>query len=404
MEPARRVARTISSLFALLLVLATVYAAGALLSPIPPLTPLEREFDTTALDAGAASIVLPEAGATAVALPEGEPIAGGSADTLPIAGITKLVLALVAIEEAELEPGRTGPTLVIDQADLQRQRGLQASGIRVVPVSLAESWTVRDLLIATVIGSGNNTAELLAEAVFGTTDAYVERASAWLTENGMPDTVVVDATGLNRANVAPVRDLGVLAQLTAADPVLADLLRERPLTANGARFDDNAAVAPSLGVLGATNSYTDAAGVCFVMLVPVGEVLVGAVMIGQPGYDAANAALQTLVPSIQAGVRPLAVVEVGDVVGELTSDWGRTVDLIAVEPASVLAFDAGEVDTRLVLDERRTVLRGQSVGRLEIETPGGTQSVRVETAGAIAEPGIAWRFADPLTVLDRWIE
>jgi len=170
------------------------------------------------------------------------------------------------------------------------------------------------------------------------------------------------------------------------------------------RFDDNAAVARSLGVLGATNSYTDAAGVCFVMLVPVGEVLVGAVMIGQPGYDAANAALQSLVPSIQAGVKPLAVVEVGDVVGELTSDWGRTVDLLAVEPASVLAFDAGEVDTRLVLDERRTVLRGQSVGRLEIETPGGTQSVRVETAGAITEPGIAWRFADPLTVLDRWLE
>jgi len=127
-------------------------------------------------------------------------------------------------------------------------------------------------------------------------------------------------------------------------------------------------------------------------------------MIGQPGYDAANAALQTLVPSIQAGVKPLAIVEVGDVVGELTSDWGRTVDLLAVEPASVLAFDAGRPTPGSSSTKRRTALRGQSVGRLEIETPGGTQSVRIESGGAIAEPGIAWRFADPLTVLDRWIE
>jgi len=56
MEPARRVARTISSLFALLLVLATVYAAGALLSPIPPLTPVEREFDTRVIAAQVKSL------------------------------------------------------------------------------------------------------------------------------------------------------------------------------------------------------------------------------------------------------------------------------------------------------------------------------------------------------------
>lgn len=393
--------RTISSLFAFALVLVTVYAAGALLSPIPPLTAELR--DLTAAAPAAPAIVLPETGASAVALPAGAPLTGGSADPAPMAGLAKLVLALVAIDEAQLAPGAVGPTTTIDAADLQRQRGLQASGVRVVPVAAGETWTTRDLLVASVIGSGNNSAELLAETVFGSVDAYVTAATAWLTENGMPDTVIVDATGLNRANVATAADLGRLAQLVAADPTLSGVLQERPLTAAGQRFDDNAAIGIE-GVLGAANSYTDAAGVCMMMLVPVGDVLVGAVLTGQPGYDVANAAVEALVPAIQAGAQPLPIVAVGDVVGELNSDWGRTVDLIAVESATILAFDATEVETSIDLAERRTVLTGTNIGRLEIATAAGTQSVRLETAGAIGEPGIAWRFADPFTVLDRWID
>jgi serine-type D-Ala-D-Ala carboxypeptidase (penicillin-binding protein 5/6) len=392
--------RTISSLFALALVLVTVYAAGALLSPIPPLTAELRDLTSAVPDAP--PIPLPETGASAVALPDGAPITGGSAEPAPIAGLAKLVLALVAIDEAQLAPGAVGPTTTIDAADLQRQRGLQASGVRVVPVAAGETWTTRDLLVASVIGSGNNSAELLAETVFGTVDEYVTAATAWLTENGMPDTVIVDATGLNRANVAPAADLGRLAQLVAADETLSGVLQERPLTAAGQRFDDNAAIGVE-GVLGAANSYTDAAGVCMVMLVPVGEVLVGAVITGQPGYDVANAAAAALVPAIQAGAQPLPIVGVGDVVGELTSDWGRTVDLIAVESATILTFDATEIETSIDLTERRSVLSGTNIGRLEITTSAGTQSVRLESAGAISEPGIAWRFADPLTVLDRWI-
>ena len=404
MEPARRVWRTISSLFALAVVLVTVWAAGALLSPIPPLTAEAAALDLSGVAAGATTIALPEQGASAVALPTGEPLTAGGDEPVPIAGIAKLVLALVVIDETQLEPGRTGPTTTIDAADVQRQRGLEASGVRIVPVSNGETWTTRDLLAATVIGSGNNSAELLAEAVFGSIDAYVEEAAAWLDRSGMPDTTIVDATGLNRANVATARDLGVLAQRIAAQPTLAALLRERPQTAAGQRFDDNAAVAADLGALGAANSYTDAAGVCQLLLVPVGDVLAGAVVVGQPGYDAANAAVAALVPSVQAGLQPIPVVEIGDVVGELRSEWGRSVDLIALEPATILTLDAAAVEATIEVAERRSVLGGMSIGRLELRTPSGTQSVRVETAGAIGEPGIAWRFADPLTVLDRWLD
>jgi len=110
------------------------------------------------------------------------------------------------------------------------------------------------------------------------------------------------------------------------------------------------------------------------------------------------------VPSVQGGAAADPGVEIGDVVGELRSEWGRSVDLIALEPATILTLDAAAVEATIEVAERRSVLGGMSIGRLELRTPSGTQSVRVETAGAIGEPGIAWRFADPLTVLDRWLD
>ena len=35
-------------------------------------------------------------------------------------------------------------------------------------------------------------------------------------------------------------------------------------------------------------------------------------------------------------------------------------------------------------------------------TPDGTQSTRLLAGGTISEPGVGWRFADPLTVFGRW--
>ena len=49
----------------------------------------------------------------------------------------------------------------------------------------------RDLLAATVIGSGNNIAELLMLEVFGGLDAYTAAASSWLDSVGLADTAVV---------------------------------------------------------------------------------------------------------------------------------------------------------------------------------------------------------------------
>ena len=90
---------------------------------------------------------------------------------------------------------------------------------------------------------------------------------------------------------------------------------------------------------------------------------------------------------------------------------GITRDELDVAPASGSAMAHDRLDTSAALvkaldasaADARTALRGTTMGRLTVTTPTSEQTIRLETATTITEPGVAWRFADPFTVLDRWL-
>lgn len=403
MGAGKRVARTISGLLAFAVVLLAVYGAAALLSPIPTLSVDERPLASSAADDIIDSLVLPEAGATAVVLPTGDPVTAGDPAPRPIAGTAKLIFAHVLLDTEPLEVGRTGDAILIDGEDAARSRELAAAGVRTVPVLVGEAWTRRDLLAATLLGSGNNVTELLMTEVFGDVAAYRVAAAAWLESVGMTSTIVADATGLDAGNVSTAEDLAILAQLTSVQPVLTDLFQFRPTTVStGASFSDNARFVPETGATGYVNSYTDAAGVCILLTVPVQGSTVSIALIGQPSYPAAEEAVLALIESIGESLVPVTLVAAGDIVGTYESDWDQSARLVATETVEVTTLGSQGVSSTLEIDERATVLRGTAVGQLVIESPEGRNVVLVEAADTISEPGIGWRFADPFTVFARW--
>ena len=400
---ARRVRLIVSGVLALAVVGGAVYGAGALLSPVPALTVTPRTIDTQSVGASLDALVLPDDGSTSVTLPVGDPIVTGSEDPRSMAGVAKLVLAHVVLAAEPLGAGRTGEVTEIDAATANRYRELVSAGARTVPVLQGQVWTRRDLLGATLIGSGNNIAELLMLEVFGGLTAYTDAARAWLDEQGLNGTTVVDATGLDSGNVSTAEDLARLAQLTLADPALANLFAERPREATvGATWDDEASFLADTGAVGLARTYTDAAGVVLLLVVPVGDSEVALAMLGQPGYPQAEQAARALIASLIELVRPTTLVSAGDVVGSLESDWGQSATLVAADTIEVTTLDAASIEVRLVVADRRTVLEGTTVGQLVISTPEGEQTSRVVAGGTIAEPGISWRFADPATIIDRW--
>jgi len=400
---ARRARAIVSGVVALAVLGGVVYGAGALLGPLPALASEPRPLNTDEVGATVGDLVLPEGGSTAVSLPFSEPILAGGEAARPMAGVAKLVLAHVALDAEPLGAGRTGEATPIDGATASRYRELVSAGARTVPVLEGQVWTRRDLLGATLIGSGNNTAELLMLEVFGGLDTYTQAARAWLDERGLTDTTVVDATGLGSGNVSTASDLAALAQLTLADATLAELFAERPRRGSaGVTWTDESSFLTDTGAVGLTRTYTDAAGVVLLLVVPVGDSEVALAMLGQPGYAQAEQSARALIASLTDVVQPTTLVSAGAVVGMLQSEWGQSATIIASEAVTVTTLDPSSIEVRLDVPERRTVLEGTTVGQLIVSTPEGEQTSRLVAGGTIAEPGVAWRFADPATVIDRW--
>ncbi|OYX53723.1 MAG: hypothetical protein B7Y93_07450 [Micrococcales bacterium 32-70-13] len=402
MSTGRRVRGVVSGMLALALVVGVVYAAAALLSPLPRLH-IEQTLSAAVDEPWAAAVPLPEAGSTALLAESGTPVLAGGTEPRPIAGVAKLVLASVALAAEPLGVGAPGPAITIDQAAVSRYRALDSAGARTIEVVFGQTWTRRDLIAATLLGSGNNTAELLIDSVFGDLDGYLAAARTWLDEQGLTSTTVVDGTGLDAGSLSTASELAQLGRLALENPVLAELLTTRPTdTAAGTAFVDQSTFVADLGTVGLSRSYTDAAGVCVLLAVPAGDETVVVVLLGQPGYAGAEDAATAIVEGVREAVRPVEVVAAGEVVAIARASWGQSTELVATESVSVSSTQLEGLGVRLEAASRSTIVQGADAGSLVVTADGVEQVVRLESTSAIGEPGVLWRFADPFTVIERW--
>ncbi len=402
MSAGRRVRGVVSGMLALALVVGVVYAAAALLSPLPRLH-VEQTVSAAVDEPWAAAVPLPVGGSTALLAESGTPVLAGGTNPRPIAGVAKLVLVSVALAADPLGVGAPGPAITIDQAAISRYRELDEAGARTIEVVFGQTWTRRDLIAATLLGSGNNTAELLIDSVFNDLDGYLAAARTWLDEQGLTSTTVVDGTGLDPDSLSTASDVARLGRLALENPVLAELLATRPTeTSAGTAFVDQSTFVAELGTIGLSRSYTDAAGVCVLLAVPVGDETVVIVLLGQPGYAAAEDATAAIVVGVSEAVRPVEVVAAGEVVAIARASWGQSTELVATESVSVSSTQLEGLGVRLEAASRSTIVQGADAGSLIVTADGVEQVVRLESTSAIGEPGVLWRFADPLTVIERW--
>ena len=123
-------------------------------------------------------------------------------ERLPMASITKLMTAIVALEE--LRPGRT---VSVDPAAV----GITGSSIFLRP---GERLPVRDLLAAALIQSANDAAYALAAAATdGDVAAFVRRMNRTARELGLEDTHFANPSGLDApGHYSSARDILVLAR------------------------------------------------------------------------------------------------------------------------------------------------------------------------------------------------
>ncbi len=107
----------------------------------------------------------------------------------PMASVTKVMTAMVVLDEADLDDIVTVPTMATSS------RGSSAGLVA------GEQWTVYDLLVAMLVRSGNDAAVTLAWHVGdGDIDAFVSKMNARAVELGMSDTHFANPNGLDHAD------------------------------------------------------------------------------------------------------------------------------------------------------------------------------------------------------------
>ncbi|MEO6200158.1 MAG: hypothetical protein ABIX44_03240 [Cryobacterium sp.] len=386
-----------------------VYGPATLLGPLPAVT---ATLSTPTVAVNPSPPQLPVSGASAVvtlqkAAPGSKaptvaaPIGVGGTDTpLPMASVAKIVTALVVLDAKPLAEGAAGPTLAISAADYQDYIDYSASFARTVVVFPGESWTEQELLQALVLGSSNNHADTLARWAFGSVPAYVEAANAWLTRNGLTDTHVADATGLDPVTAGTATDLARLAGMASANPVIAQIIAS-PASALADRrgVDNTTAYLPEEGITGISRSYTDAAGVCFLFTADVttGDstfTFAGAV-IGEPDYETLTTDLTALMTSARAGVAELPVLAKGDAYVTFRAAWGDTASGVVRVAKTQVAWQSATPDATVTLDSFSTGRTGKLVGRVASDAAGRTVSSPLVLDRAISDPGMGWRLMHP---------
>ena len=371
-------------------------AAGS--SGILAITPLGQPEDTEG-----------EAGAEAPSLAV-EPIAvGGGTDALPMASAAKIITALVVLDAKPLAVGEPGPAYSLVTADYRDYLDYTADGARTVIVFPGESWTQRELLQAMILGSSNNHADTLARWAFGSVEAYVTAANAWLVENGMSASQVADANGLSDESAGTGADLARIAGLAATNPVIADILAN-PASAlvNQRGVSNTTAYLPELGITGISRSYTDAGGVCFLFTaaVTVAEqtfTFAGG-FLGEPDYDTLTADLTALMASATAGVTELPVLAEGDVYATFTTAWGNTANAVVATPRTRFGWQAAEpTGAEVALDDVATGRAGSKIGRVTVDAFGDSVTSTLELDATLIDPGPGWRLLHPIPVISALI-
>ncbi|GAB3616875.1 hypothetical protein GCM10027416_14320 [Okibacterium endophyticum] len=386
---------------------AGAYVPATLLGPLPAASVVLADPADTAH--GAAPVMPAEGGSAITEAPDSSAIAvAGAENALPLAGVAKTITALVILDEHPLAPDAEGVTVPITEDDYLSYLDYEASGFRTVTVYTEDQWTLRGMLQGLLLGSSNNHADALARWAYGSVADYVDAANAWLAENGLDSTTVVDATGLSAESTGTAEDLARLAAIATANDTLMALLSDE-VTGLAARrgIENTTAYLPEEGITGISLSYTDAAGICLLFTATIGEGddayrFSGAVL-RQPDWETLDGAMRALMASAREGVTQEPIIPPGTVVATVESLWGERASAVTAAAPERTRWGWSTPEMTVDIDGITTVSEGSLIGTVSADDGAGTIEIALLAGNSIIDPGPLWRLTHPVPVISAFI-
>ena len=303
----------------------------------------------------------------------GQVLAGRNAELRrPVASTVKVLTALTALQRVD--------------PDEQVTVGEEVAEVGGAGVGLAsgDTWTVIDLVTASIARSGNEAATALAVHVGGSVEGFVALMREDAAALGLNGVSLVDPTGLDDDNLLSASDLVTITRAALDDPVLRGVLQQElvALPSEGVVRSRNLLLGEYPGATGAKTGYTAAAGYSLIGSADRGERELIAVVLGM-GDDPARFVAATRL--LDLGYDGFARIALGAVL-ELAVAGGHA--LIEVAPVTV-SLPAGET-ARLALPLPVRVPDGDLLVPIEhdgVELGAVPATVSRPDAGTPAGPG-----------------
>jgi D-alanyl-D-alanine carboxypeptidase (penicillin-binding protein 5/6) len=383
-----------------------LYGPATLLGPLPDVT--SSPVAPPVIDASPP--LLPSEGASAlIEDPEGAPLAAaGDEDPVPMAAATKVITALVVLDEHPLDADQEGDVVPITSDDFLSYLDYQAAGARTVTVYTEDRWSERGMLQALLLGSSNNHADTLVRWAFGSVEDYLVAARAWLDERGLDDTTVADATGLSEESTGTASNLAIIASLALQDAAIDSVLTSDVEGLPSRRGIENTTTyLPDLGITGVSRSYTDAAGICllFRLSIEVGDATYHAygAILRQTDWDTLEASVRALVLQAETSVVDAPLVADGTPLVSIGTPWGQTVTASAGASVSAPHWTTASPTVTTTLEPLQAAGPGTIVGSAEITAAGRTETAPVRLDKRLQDPGVLWRLTHPVPVISALI-
>jgi D-alanyl-D-alanine carboxypeptidase (penicillin-binding protein 5/6) len=384
----------------LTVLLATGYVAGTVLVPVPAIAATVTA--SASLTQPAAAPAWPGFGGSALGAVGFDGVLGSSGDqaAAPIASITKVITALVVLDAKPLTGEEAGPNITFTQKDVDLYYQAIAENGSVVPVSNGLVLSQRETLEAVLIPSGNNYSVSLALWAYGSVDAYLTAAEAWLADEGLDDTVVADTSGLSPASRSSPADLVDLAKLALANPAISSIvnLKSAVLPSIGTISNSNKLLGTN-GVDGIKTGTTDEAGACLLfsadILVGTETITLVGVVLNGDDHGALNIAIARLIASVQPGFHEVTLSSAGTSYGSYTTAWGETSNVVTAEDTTALVWSDTPIEADATTETVTVGAAGTTVGDVTFTIGSATRSVPLVLESALHDPGPAWRLVHP---------
>lgn len=229
---------------------------GSSSSFIEEISPLAQKVSETEIILEARSFISLDA-KTAKVLTEKD-----SKIRIPMASITKIMTAIVILENAKLDD-----IVTISQNAISTY----GTGIGLRP---GERLTVNDLMYATLLNSSNDSAVALAEHVSGTEEEFAKLMNEKVKELNLSGSHFTNAAGLdNPEHYSTVSDLALLTRYALQNPTFREIVKtkEKQITSlegisHNLKNSNKLMGTIEYNILGVKTGYTEEAGECLITL------------------------------------------------------------------------------------------------------------------------------------------